>query len=463
MTTSWVRSRACSLVSSRPHVRFRGGRAEVEPFGDLGVRPAPGDQREHLALAGGQHVQRGRRRPVAVRAADELADELAGHARGEQRVARRHDPDPGQQVAGRGVLEQEPAGARPERSVDVFVQVEGGQDEHPDVLGLLGPADYPGRFQPVQMRHPDVHQDDVGPFLPGQRDRLGAVAGLADDLEVRRGINEHPEAAAHERLVVGHQDPDHLGTCAIGKQARTRKPPSGPGAALNSPPNTVTRSRMPVIPWPESARGAGTLAGGAPAPESVTSTATDSGRYLIVTSAAEAAPCLITLVSASWTIRYADRSMPGGMSPRWPSTLIPTSWTWPASEARSARPGAGVRLPRGSPSCRSTPSSRRISVSAERLVASMAASACRASPGWVSITWLPTADCTAMTLIECAMTSCSSRAMRRRSSVTARRASSSRSRSARSVRAVSSAHRARRRRKFRPVSQATRMPSSLST
>ena len=48
------------------------------------------------------------------------------------------------------------------------------------------------------------------------------------------------------------------------------------------------------------------------------------------------------------------------------------------SEARSARPGAGARLPRGSPARRRTPSRRRISVSAERLVASMAASACRA-------------------------------------------------------------------------------------
>jgi hypothetical protein len=51
------------------------------------------------------------------------------------------------------------------------------------------------------MGHPDVHQDDVGPLFPGQRDRLGAVARLADDLEVRRGVDEHPEAAAHERWV----------------------------------------------------------------------------------------------------------------------------------------------------------------------------------------------------------------------------------------------------------------------
>jgi len=79
-------------------------------------------------------------------------------------------------------------------------------------------------------------------------------------------------------------------------------------------------------------------------------------------------------------------------------------------------------------------------VSADRLVASMAASACRASAGWLSITWLPTADWTAMTLIECAITSCNSRAMRRRSSVTARRASSSRSRSSRSARASNTFH-----------------------
>jgi len=82
--------------------------------------------------------------------------------------------------------------------------------------------------------------------------------------------------------------------------------------------------------------------------------------------------------------------MPGGTVPRWPSTLTqtrsPASWTWLTSESRSVSPGAGVRLPRVSPSWRSTPSSLRISVSAERLVASMAASACRAWPGWVSMT-----------------------------------------------------------------------------
>src|SRR5215470_7899454 len=124
------------------------------------------------------------------------------------------------------------------------------------------------------MRHPDVHEDDVGPVLPGQRDRLGAVAGLADDLEVRRGVDEHAETSAHERLVIGHDYADHPATSAIGKHARTRNPPSGRGPAANSPPNTATRSRMPMIPWPEPRREGGTPTPGA-GPSSVISTVTE--------------------------------------------------------------------------------------------------------------------------------------------------------------------------------------------
>ena len=62
-----------------------------------------------------------------------------------------------------------------------------------------------------------------GRCVPGQRDRLGAVAGLADHLEVRLGVDDHPEAAAHERLVVGDQHADRHGPrSASGKRARTR-------------------------------------------------------------------------------------------------------------------------------------------------------------------------------------------------------------------------------------------------
>jgi uncharacterized membrane protein YbhN (UPF0104 family) len=264
------------LQEQPAHVRLRGRGAEVQPLGDLPVGPAPGHQREHLSLTAGKDVEAGRRRPVAVRAAHEFTDELAGDARCEQRVAGGHDPDPGQQVGGRRVFEQEAAGASPQRGVDVLVEIEGGKDEHLDVPGLPGPADQPGSFQPVQVRHPDVHEDDIGLCLPRQRDRLGAVAGLTDDLEVRRGVNEHAETAAYEGLVVGHDNADHPATLATGKQARTRKPPSGPGPAANSPPNTATRSRIPMIPCPETVPGPGPRTSGAAGAWLATSTVTES-------------------------------------------------------------------------------------------------------------------------------------------------------------------------------------------
>jgi hypothetical protein len=38
---------------------------------------------------------------------------------------------------------------------------------------------------------------------------LAAVAGLADDLEVRLGLEDHAEPRAHQALVVDEQHADH--------------------------------------------------------------------------------------------------------------------------------------------------------------------------------------------------------------------------------------------------------------
>ena len=42
----------------------------------------------------------------------------------------------------------------------------------------------------------------------GQRhlDRLGAVLGLGDDLQVRLGVEHLAQAGAHDRVIVGDQD-----------------------------------------------------------------------------------------------------------------------------------------------------------------------------------------------------------------------------------------------------------------
>ena len=52
---------------------------------------------------------------------------------------------------------------------------------------------------------------------------LGAVACLADDVDVGFGAEDEAEAVADERLVVGEQDGDHAAG-PVGRRARTVQP-----------------------------------------------------------------------------------------------------------------------------------------------------------------------------------------------------------------------------------------------
>ena len=72
-------------------------------------------------------------------------------------------------------------------------------------------GDLAGRGQPVDLRHADVHQHDVGEQFGRERDRLGAVAGLADDFDVVLGVEQGAEPGAHQHLVVGEQHADRHG------------------------------------------------------------------------------------------------------------------------------------------------------------------------------------------------------------------------------------------------------------
>ena len=129
------------------------------------------------------------------------------------------------------------------------------------------------------------------------------------------------------------------------------------------------------------------------------------------------------------------------------STGTPESRTWATNRSRWASEGWGawssVARPSGSVS-RSTASSRRMSPSAAVLVCSIASSARRAVAGSASrVARAPRAWRT-VTEMACETTSCSSRAIRDRSSATARAACSSCSRRSRSFSAFSSVSRSRR-------------------
>ena len=59
-----------------------------------------------------------------------------------------------------------------------------------------------------------------GRELTGGADRFGAVAGLTDDLDAGLRLEDHAEACAHERLIVGQEDTDHR-SLEYGSRART--------------------------------------------------------------------------------------------------------------------------------------------------------------------------------------------------------------------------------------------------
>src|SRR5690625_4680608 len=83
--------------------------------------------------------------------------------------------------------------------------------------------------------------------------RLPPVARLGDHLDVLTGTEDHPQARAHQRIVIDHQHPDHRasspGVGAPGNTARsTQRPDSGPASSV--PPSTRARSASDAKPVP---------------------------------------------------------------------------------------------------------------------------------------------------------------------------------------------------------------------
>ena len=140
-----------------------GGRDD-QPVGDLVVGQALADQRDDLALAVGERGQPlGGAAPRSGRLREANSAISRRVTRGDSSASPAGDrPHRPQQVGRLGVLDQEAAGPGAERLEDVLVELEGGQHDHPRCRpGRVG-GDPPGRLEPVDARHPDVHQHHVG-------------------------------------------------------------------------------------------------------------------------------------------------------------------------------------------------------------------------------------------------------------------------------------------------------------
>ncbi len=162
---------------------------------------------EDFAFAVGEGVETAAGGGVGGEGLGEASDEAAGDGGVEERAAVGDGAHRRGEVFGRDVLEDEAAGAGLEGPVDVFVGVEGRQDD--DLEGPVGLfEDGSGGGKAVHFRHADVHQDDVGSVLAGGVDGFEAVAGFGDDVDVGLVVQDHGEAATHEGLVVDDDDAD---------------------------------------------------------------------------------------------------------------------------------------------------------------------------------------------------------------------------------------------------------------
>ena len=94
-----------------------------------------------------------------------------------------------------------------------------------------------------------------------QLERLGAVAGLGDEVEVVGGSEHGAHAFAEQRVVVGHQHPHpaRIGASSRfmsrapverGKQTLTRVPPPFGTQIVHRPPTSAARSRIEPRPIP---------------------------------------------------------------------------------------------------------------------------------------------------------------------------------------------------------------------
>src|ERR671931_359337 len=178
--------------------------ADEEPCRDVCIRHPVREELQDLALPPREHLvarvaeERGHQcRIDEALASDDLVDRL------QQRLVRR-------------LLEDVALGARLKAAPEQAPLAVGGENQHRRLGNLL--AEDLRRLEAVHARHPDVHDHNVG-FAPlGQRDRGGAVGGLADDADMRRTLERKPQAFADDLVVVHDQARDLVASLPVFRQ-----------------------------------------------------------------------------------------------------------------------------------------------------------------------------------------------------------------------------------------------------
>ena len=244
-------------------VRLGGGRAEAQPAGDLGVGQALGDQRQHLdARAAVSRSSVRAARPAVPGRRGELGDQPPGDRGASSASPAAHHPDRRRSSSvRRGVLEQEAAGAGPQRRVDVLVQVEGGQHERPGRRSVAGSAairrvasmpSSPGIRTSISTTSGRCRRASATACSAGRRPRRPPRGRAPAPSSTRNPSRTSAWSSATATRIVT-SSPVRSAAARPAPASRRRRPARPPACRLHG----RTRSRIPTSPCPGGPSGRG--------------------------------------------------------------------------------------------------------------------------------------------------------------------------------------------------------------
>ena len=256
-----------SLHHHSRDVRLDGRLAQHKSPSYLTVRQAPGHKDEYLTFTRGESFNQGHSgRWASIWDAGQGRDDLTGNRWVKPGLAHGNLAYSGRQVLWSCVFQDKAACPGAQGSVDRFIIAERCQDEHLGEVVCVWIAvvrtEQTGSGDPVHPRHTKVHHNDRGMKQVREAYSFGSVAGFTDHADIWLGGQQHCDASANERLIIGDDRrndhcvfllpaPDGNGVDAphecSGRCAWTRKP-SSRGCAWICPPISRARSCRPFSP-----------------------------------------------------------------------------------------------------------------------------------------------------------------------------------------------------------------------
>ncbi len=198
-------------------MRIDRAETQTEDVGDLPVRVSLCDELENLDLPFREFLIH---RPVLyprvplliVRPFDEAVGDDAGNSRAEKTLAREGRPNGFEDLLLPRIFQQVGTCPCPQDLISIFFVLVDGEDNNLDVGMLL--LDLPRCLNPVEDRHGNIQDGDVGPVLINKADGFLAICCFRDNGEFGPAPEEHPQPASHYVVIVSDQDSDLLHPCA---------------------------------------------------------------------------------------------------------------------------------------------------------------------------------------------------------------------------------------------------------